>query len=147
MIKRGQVRKYHEDRSTEKSEPTGIIWSKPSAVAPTKPGTSIEAQSRPGTSIETQSRPGTSVEPQSRPGTSIDTMDHNSKRRNDAKESPFFKEMEKTYGYKANVKPAFTLDSMSQTAMNQSIIPEDESSDIIDCMNTECQSSRGEKKN
>lgn len=42
------------------------------------------------------------------------TVDHNNKSGNDKKECPFFKELEEAYGYKANVKPVFTLGSITK---------------------------------
>jgi hypothetical protein len=37
-----------------------------------------------------------------------DTVDHNSKSGNEKKECPYFKELEESYGFRANVKPSYT---------------------------------------
>ena len=44
-----------------------------------------------------------------------DTVDHNSKSGNEKKECPYFKELEESYGFRANVKPSYTLSSLSAT--------------------------------
>jgi len=59
--------------------------------------------------------------------TFCDTVDHNLKSGNEAKQCPYFKEMEEAYGYKANVKPVFTLSSMPS---EESTTIEDTGSDI-----------------
>lgn len=60
-----------------------------------------------------------------------DTVDHNSKSGNDHRECPFFKELEEAYGYKANVKPVFTMGSIRSDSNNNAVTSNVASDDSI----------------